>query len=133
RRRIQLRGIALQRVSAELLNVYRYGRREPLRAQNVEAHRHSVDVLPRRQSVFFPRLIARDQRLAVLDSRRGAGKDGNSRFILRAIFSQGFLLDASGNGARMIVALNLTHFIIIRRGSASARSPASIYSCWVRS
>src|SRR5579885_368319 len=59
---------------AELLDIDRDRRGEPLRAQHVEAHGAAVRVGLERQPVFRARLVAGDEWRAVLDRGVGAGE-----------------------------------------------------------
>ena len=61
--------VALERMGAELLDIDRDRRGEPLRAQEVEPGRAPVGIGLERQPVFRPRLVAGDE-------RRAGGKRG---------------------------------------------------------
>src|SRR5262249_48735164 len=68
RRRVQLGSVALQRMGAELFDIDRYRRGQTLGTEGIEPEWAAVRVRPQRQAICVPRLIAGDQRFAVLDS-----------------------------------------------------------------
>ena len=67
RRGIELRHIGLQRMSAELFDIYRHRRGKRLRTQNVESRHIAFDVREQRQSVFSTCLVRGHQRGGVRD------------------------------------------------------------------
>src|SRR5262249_16306693 len=74
RRAVELRGITLERVRAELLDVDGHRRGQPLRAKDVEAERAAGRVGERRQPVLLARLVAGYERRTVLDRGIRPGK-----------------------------------------------------------
>src|SRR5262249_51314595 len=81
-RTIELGGVTLERMSAELLDVDRDRRRQALWAQRVEAQGPAVGAGQERQSVLLTRLVAGHQRRTVLNSGVGSGQMGDSRLRL---------------------------------------------------
>jgi len=73
RRAIQLGRVLLEWVGAELLNINRDRRRQPLGAEVIKPDRRAVRMGEGLQSIFFPRLVAGRQRRAILDRGGGAG------------------------------------------------------------
>src|SRR5260221_10091410 len=89
-RSIELGGVALERMRAELLDVDLGRRREALRPERVEADRLAAFVPHPRQAMLGARLVAGDQRPRVGDGGVGNGDVGDSRLLfhrLRAEFA----------------------------------------------
>jgi hypothetical protein len=82
RRGVEVRRITLERMRAELLDINRNWRRDPLRPQDVIAHRRAVGIPAQRQAILLPRFITGNERFAVLNGSCGSRKDGDARLIL---------------------------------------------------
>ena len=76
---IEIGRVLLHRMRAELLDIHRHRRGNALRAQHVETLRRPVGVVPGRQTIFRARLVAGDERRAVLDCRVRPGKMRDAR------------------------------------------------------
>ncbi len=81
RRPVQLLGVALERMCAELLDENTNRGRQPLRPQNVAIMGLAVDGGTWRQAVKDPCLVAGDQRVGTEDRCSGAGKYGYARAV----------------------------------------------------
>ena len=81
RRPIQVLGVVLERMRAELLDENSNRSRQPLRPQNVAIMDFAIDGGNRRQAVKEPCLVAGDQRIRAEDRCRGAGDYGYARAV----------------------------------------------------
>src|SRR6185295_19105746 len=77
-RRKEFGRIALERMSAELLNVHRDRRGETLEVERVRRHRSAEPVAQWWQTVLFAGLAARDGSIRVEDGGGWATKDGDA-------------------------------------------------------
>ena len=68
-------------MGAKLLDVNGDRASQSLRPQDIEPHRRTVCMCPRRQAVFFARLVAGNQRLGILDRRRRPGENCDARLV----------------------------------------------------
>ena len=81
RRAIQVLGITLQRMRAELLDQDTNWRSQPLRPEGVGVRRSTVDVGAWGQAVENSGLVAGDQGLGTEDRCRRAGDYGDARAV----------------------------------------------------
>src|SRR5260221_13433441 len=80
-RSIELGGVALERMRAELLDVDLGRRREALRPERVEADRLAAFVAHQRQAMLGARLVAGDERRPVGDGGVGTRDVGGGRLL----------------------------------------------------
>src|SRR2546423_1273923 len=95
-RSIELSGVALEGMGAQLLAIKSARRRAPLRAQRVKAQSRARFVLEKRQSSLLARLVARDEHRGVGDRGVRPCDMGDAWLGMHALIYNGLMLIVRG-------------------------------------